>query len=129
LLSDDPHSDARLRASKVDPRYVDGELVKIAQARHQAEAELIQGLLLDRGVPSMLRRTRGFDVPDMLAAGPRDVMVPSTGAMVAREALNAAEIDVSQGAEVVRAGPLAAWLIGAVVVAGLIAWIGAELIG
>jgi hypothetical protein len=36
----------------------------------------VQGLLRAEGIPSMLRRTRGFDVPDMLAAGPRDVMVP-----------------------------------------------------
>ena len=47
--------------------------MRVAGARNQAEAEFIQGLLLEEGVPSMLRRTRGFDVPDMLAAGPRDV--------------------------------------------------------
>ena len=35
----------------------------------------------------MLRRSRGFDVPDFLAAGPRDVLVPASGAQAAREAL------------------------------------------
>ena len=35
----------------------------------------------------MLRRTAGFDVPDFLAAGPRDVLVPQSGAEAAREAL------------------------------------------
>jgi hypothetical protein len=50
-------------------------LVKVAFARSQAEAELIQGLLLESGIPSILKRTRGFDVPDFLAAGPRDVFV------------------------------------------------------
>ena len=35
----------------------------------------------------MLRRSRGFDVADMLAAGPRDVLVPESGAQAAREAL------------------------------------------
>ena len=52
-----------------------------------AEAELIQGILLDQGIPSMLRRTRGFDVPDFLAAGPRDVLVPESGYEAARELL------------------------------------------
>lgn len=86
-------SDAHARARKVKKQYLDGELVMIASARHQAEAEMIQALLLDEGVPSMLRRTRGFDVPDMLAAGPRDILVPEGGAAVARELLTAAAVD------------------------------------
>ena len=49
-------------------------------------------MLLEEGVPSTLRRTRGFDVPDMLAAGPRDVMVPASGHAVAREVLLQAEL-------------------------------------
>jgi hypothetical protein len=44
--------------------------------RNQTEAEFIQALLLEWGVPSVLRRTAGFDVPDFLAAGPRDILVP-----------------------------------------------------
>jgi hypothetical protein len=59
----------------------------VAGGRNQAEAELIQGLLLEEGVPSMHRRSGGFDVPDFLAAGPRDVLVPESGAEVAREVL------------------------------------------
>ena len=35
----------------------------------------------------MLRRSGGFDVPDFLAAGPRDILVPQSGALAAREAL------------------------------------------
>ena len=73
---DEPLSEAHERARKIDPRYTEGELVRVAGGRNQAEAELIQGLLLEEGVPSILRRTAGFDVPDFLAAGPRDVMVP-----------------------------------------------------
>jgi hypothetical protein len=46
-------------------------LIKVASAQNQSEAELIQGLLREAGVPSMLRRTAGSDVPDFLAAGPR----------------------------------------------------------
>ena len=82
----DPDS-ARARARKVHPPYAEGELVRVATARHQAEAEMLQGLLLDAGVPSLVRRSGGFDVPDFLAAGPRDVVVPSGGAAAAREAL------------------------------------------
>src|SRR4051794_38606038 len=67
------------RAHRPDPRYVEGDLVRVVQAMNQAEAEFVQGLLREEGIPSMLRRTRGFDVPDMLAAGPRDVIVPQTG--------------------------------------------------
>ena len=59
---------------------------------NQAEAEFVQGLLLEEGIPSTLRRTRGFDVPDMLAAGPRDVMVPASGHDAARDVLLEAEI-------------------------------------
>jgi hypothetical protein len=75
-------------ARKIKPQYADGDLIKVAWAPNQAEAELIQGMLLEEGVPSVLRRTRGFDVPDFLAAGPRDVMVPVTGAEMAREVLS-----------------------------------------
>ena len=70
---------ARERARKIKPQYTEGELVRVAVGRHQPEAELIQSLLLEEGVPSTLRRTRGFDVPEMLAAGPRDVLVPAVG--------------------------------------------------
>ena len=55
---DEPLSDAHERARKIDPRYAEGQLVRVAGGRNQAEAELIQGLLLEEGVPSMLRRTR-----------------------------------------------------------------------
>ena len=63
-------------ARKIKPQYSDGELVRVVGAQHQAEAEFIQGLLLEEGIPSLIRRSRGFDVPDMLAAGGRDVLVP-----------------------------------------------------
>jgi hypothetical protein len=82
-----PTSEAHGRARKVKREYTEGELVRIAGAGNQAEAELIQGLLLEEGIPSVLRRTRGFDVPDFLAAGPRDVLVPEAAVEAAREVL------------------------------------------
>jgi hypothetical protein len=75
------------RARKIKPQYAEGQLVKVARAQHQSEAEFIEGLLLEVGIPCMLRRSRGFDVSEMLAAGPRDVLVPASGAQAAREAL------------------------------------------
>jgi hypothetical protein len=85
-----PTSEARERARKVRPAYARGELVKVATARHQAEAELLQGLLLEEGIPSLARRSGGFDVPDFLASGPRDILVPAAGVDAARELLPAA---------------------------------------
>jgi Putative prokaryotic signal transducing protein len=63
------------------------EPVQVAYATNQAEAEMIQGILSEEGIPSMVRRNRGFDVPDMLAAGPRDIVVPPSAAEKAREIL------------------------------------------
>ena len=93
-----PISEAHGRARKIDPRYTEGELVRVAGGRNQAEAELIQGMLLEEGIPSMLRRTAGFDVPDFLAAGPRDVLVPQAGAEPARELLHQTELAPTVGA-------------------------------
>jgi hypothetical protein len=64
-----------------------GKLVKVGYGQQQAEAEMIQGLLSEHGIPSMLRRAAGFDVPDFLAAGPREVLVPEEQAERAREVL------------------------------------------
>jgi len=121
-------SEAHARARKIKPQYSEGDLVRVAGARHQAEAELIQGLLLEEGVPSMLRRTRGFDVPDMLAAGPRDVLVPASGADAAREVLLEAKlIDGGAGTgPVERPARLFAVLCLVVAVVAVIAWLGAD---
>jgi len=64
-----------------------GKLVKVAYAQNQAEAEMIQGLLSEHGIPSMLKRAAGFDVPDFLAAGPRQILVAEEIAPQAREVL------------------------------------------
>jgi hypothetical protein len=79
--------DARVRARKVHPPYAEGEPVRVATAQNQPEAELVQGLLLEAGVPSLVRRSGGFDVPDFLAAGPRDILVPRGGEDAARSVL------------------------------------------
>lgn len=83
----DPESEFSRRARKVKPEYAEGPLVRVATARHQAEAEMIQNLLLEEGITSLSQRTGGFDVPDFLAAGPRNVLVAASGEQIARELL------------------------------------------
>jgi hypothetical protein len=129
-LSDggEPITDRQERARKIKPQLAEGDLVRVAGAGNQAEAEFMQGLLLEEGIPSILRRTRGFDVPDFLAAGPRDLMVPQSGARAAREAL--LEADLVD--EAVPAGPnprrVLAGLLLAVALVALIAWLGTEIL-
>jgi hypothetical protein len=84
-----PAGRRREMARKIKPQYTEGKLVKIARASNQPEAELLQGLLLEEGIPSMVRRSRGFDVAESLAGGPRDILVPESGAEAAQEALKA----------------------------------------
>ncbi|HWE32835.1 MAG TPA: hypothetical protein VG410_05070 [Solirubrobacteraceae bacterium] len=119
-------------ARKIKPQLAEGELVRVAWARNQVEAEFIQGLLLEEGVPSMLKRSRGFDVPDFLAAGPRDVFVPSSGAPTAREMLLQAELIQPGGDATSPAGGSAptqaplrilAGLLVALIVGALIVWL------
>lgn len=64
-----------------------GKLIKVAFARNQAEAEMIQGLLLEGDIPSVLKRSRGFDAPEFMAAGPHDVFVDSSHAQKAKAML------------------------------------------
>ena len=79
--------DASVRARKIHPPYAEGEPVRVATAQNQPEAEMVQGLLLEAGVPSLVRRSGGFDVPDFLAAGPRDIVVAASAEETAREIL------------------------------------------
>ena len=125
-----PLSPAQERARKIRSAYAQGPLVRVAAVRNQAEAELLQGLLLEEGIPSLARRSGGFDVPDFLAAGPRDVLVPQSGELAARDLLRTTaprpQVSGRQGARPwVRALAAAlAVLIFATVAAGVIAAIG-----
>ena len=122
---DAPVTERQEWARKIKPQLAEGELTKVAAGRNQAEAELIQGLLLEEGVPSMLKRSAGFDVPDMLAAGPRDVLVPRSGASVAREVLLEAELisaDLSPP-RTVAPGRLLVGLLAALALGLLLVWL------
>jgi hypothetical protein len=124
----EPATPARERARKIDPEFSRGEPVRVAYARNQAESDLVQNILLEEGIPSMARRTRGFDVPDFLAAGPRDILVPESGAAAARDVLREADV-----AETIEPTPgratealgfrIAFAVFGGGVLAALLAWL------
>ena len=119
-------SDRQEHARKIRPEYSQGELRRVATAQQQAEAEMIQMLLLEEGVPSTLRRSAGFDVPDFLAAGPRDVLVPESGVETAREVLLESELTPQIASESTSTSPRALFvglLIAVAIVAALV-WLG-----
>lgn len=120
-------SEMAVRARKIKPQYAEGALVRVVGAANQTEAEFIQGMLLEEGVPSTLVRRRGFDVPDMLAAGPRDVMVPASGHAAAREVLLEAEL-VGEEQPGIPPAQVLKFLLVAVALVALIAWVGTELL-
>jgi hypothetical protein len=120
-----PVTDVQERARKIRPEYARGELRRVATARQQAEAEMMQMLLLEEGVPSTLRRSAGFDVPDFLAAGPRDVLVPESGVEAARDVLSESELTPQVAAQSSPASPRALFVgMGiAVAIVALLVWI------
>lgn len=128
-----PAGGTREWARKIRPEYARGEPVRVAGGRNQAEAELIQNLLIEEGVPSMLRRSAGFDVPDFLAAGPRDVLVPGSGATAAHEILSGSALEEQgsspsiEGPSARRALVMAAAITGGGLACGVFAWAAVQL--
>ena len=117
-------SEAHERARKIRPEYTRGDLVRVAGARHQAEAELIQNLLLEEGIPSIARRSIGSDVPDFLAAGWRDVLVPQSGVEAAREVLTEAEIEPALTRQApAAAGRLVLWIVVGLLLGAALLWL------
>jgi hypothetical protein len=115
-----------------------GDLVKVAFARNQVEGEMLQGLLTEAGIPSILKRSIGFDNPDFLPSGPRDVMVNAGAAQRAREVLADVliEDEADERAELEgerrlargegdgpSAGRLAFWLLAAVIGGFILVWL------
>jgi hypothetical protein len=48
---------------------------RLTWAASLPEAEMIAGLLDGEGIRALVRRPIGMDVPDLLAGGPREVLV------------------------------------------------------
>jgi hypothetical protein len=61
--------------------------VKVAAAPDESIALLMDGVLKDAGIPSLIQRAPGFDAPDFLSAGPRDLLVPDSLLEEARQVL------------------------------------------
>lgn len=126
---EEPVTEQHERARKIKPQYARGELRRVVTARQQAEAEFIQMLLLEEGIPSTLRRTAGFDVPEMLAAGPRDVLVPDSGIELARDVLGQSEIGLQPEAAGSGSPSPRALLLGlalAIAIVTLLVWLAAN---
>jgi hypothetical protein len=117
-----------------------GKLVKVGFARNQAEAEMLQGLLTESGIPSILKRSGGFDAPEFLAAGPRDIWVNKEHAHEARRILEETTTEGDDEAEErseleeearlrkndgepMTPGRLALWVAAAFIAAVIIIWI------
>ena len=98
-----------------------GALVKVAWARNQAEAELIEGILREEGIPSVTRRQLGFDVPDFMAGGPREILVPAAGVEAAREVLGE-QAPPGSPADPPRVALLVAVIVAGALIAALAAW-------
>lgn len=78
-------------ASAPRSEFGSGDLRRVAVAANQAEAEMLEGLLRSEGIPCVVRRSFGSDVPDFLAAGRRDILVPAGGFAAARSLLQLPE--------------------------------------
>jgi hypothetical protein len=119
------------RARRIRPEYAQGPLVRVARAAHQAESEMMESLLAEEGIPSLSQRSGGFDVPDFLAAGPRDVLVPASAADVARAILGT---EVTDAPAAPAAGGPAPWVrvlaivLAVLAVAALAAAVGAAIV-
>jgi hypothetical protein len=72
------------KARKINPQYAQGELVKVARAENQIQAEFIEGMLLEEGIPCVLSALIAGYAP---VVGAREILVPQSGAEAAREAL------------------------------------------
>lgn len=59
----------------------------MASAPNEATAGLMEGLLRETGIAVLVQRASGFDAPEFLAGGPRELMVPETELAEARQIL------------------------------------------
>ena len=70
-----------------EPRPPAPQWVRVATAAHQPEAEMLASRLAELEIPVLVRRTT-MDVPDMLAGGPRELLVPADRELEARALLD-----------------------------------------
>ncbi len=68
------------------------EPVEVAFAANQTEAELIQGILREEGIPSMTRKPPNTFLTDLFGMGPRHVIVPASAGEKAKKILADLEV-------------------------------------
>jgi len=79
-------------------REPEPEPVQVAHAANQTEADLIQGILREEGIPSLTRKPNGTFLTDLFGIGPRNIVVPAAAEEHARKVLeDAEEVDVLPG--------------------------------
>lgn len=64
--------------AKVRPEYTHGDPVTVTTVGHVAEGEMLRGMLLEEGIPSMVRPAQAFAIPQALGTGPHEVLVPES---------------------------------------------------
>lgn len=126
-----PITEPQERARKIKAEYSRGELAKVGWSRNQSEAEMFQNMLLEEGIPAVLRHpTFDATVPFLLAGGPRDVMAPESGAERARELLLEAGTSETPETSDTRARTLnfGLGLLAAIAVVATIVWVLVKLV-
>lgn len=79
-----------LRRQPREPKPEPVRWVKVAFARYPPEAEMLANMLAELDIPVMVRRAT-VDVPDMLAGGPRELLVPADRALEAHALIDPIE--------------------------------------
>ena len=64
--------------ARVRPEYTHGDLVTVTTVSNVAEGEMLRGMLLEEGIPSMVRPARSSVIPQALGTGPHEVVVPES---------------------------------------------------
>lgn len=78
--------------------------VKVAFVRYPPEAEMLANMLGELEIPVIVRRAT-MDVPDMLAGGPRELLVPADRALEAHALIDPIEPVGGDAGDPGRGGP------------------------
>jgi hypothetical protein len=121
-------SELQERARKIKPQYTEGPLVRVAGARTRPDADLLQGLLLEHGVPSVLQQTSPTAVYMGSAGSDCDVLVAASAVATAREVLLDVDAAPESADDRVRPSRLLTGLLAACVLVAIVLWVGTELV-
>lgn len=73
------------------------EPVKVAFASNRTEADIVQGILKEHGIPSLTKKPNGTFLTDLFGVGAREIVVPAAAEEDAKRLL--AEYEADQGEE------------------------------